>query len=261
MNIKKVKTAYTHNGRMHADDVFSAALLKILNPKINIVRIDRKDLNKYKNKFLFDIGNGKFDHHSTNKVTRKNGIPYASFGLIMHEYYPLLGLNEEFYEKLDKDFIKVIDKVDNKGQGDSVTSPVSLIISLMNEKNLYCKQQEKTFVKAVNLARKILKTLIKHYLENQKNIIDVEKIIKDNPAKKYLVLDKFLPQHLFKDSSVQFIIFKNKQKHYEILSTNSFQYKINDTVTKDKIFVHPSRFLGIYKNLDTVKKVAQLSIV
>ena len=63
MNIKRVKTAYTHNGRMHADDVFSAALLKILNPKINIVRIERKDLNKYKNRFLFDIGNGNFDHH------------------------------------------------------------------------------------------------------------------------------------------------------------------------------------------------------
>ena len=98
-------------------------------------------------------------------------------------------------------------------------------------------------------------------MENQKNIIDVKKIIKDNPAKKYLVLDKFLPQHLFKDSSVQFIIFKNKQKHYEILSTNSFLYKVNDTVTKDKIFVHPSKFLGIYKSLDTIKKVAQLSIV
>lgn len=261
MNIKRVKTAYTHNGHMHADDVFSAALLKILNPKINIVRIDRKDINKYKNKFLFDIGNGKFDHHSTDKVTRKNGIPYASFGLIMHEYYPLLGLNKDFYEKIDKDFIKVIDKVDNVGQGHSVTSPVSLIISLMNEKNLYGKEQEKTFIKAVNLARKILKILINHYLENQKIVIDVKKIINDNPAKKYLVLDKIFPQHLFKDSSVQFIIFQNKYKHYAILSTNSFQHKINDTITKDKIFVHSRRFLGIYKNLETIKKVAELSIV
>ena len=30
--------AITHNGRFHTDDVFSAALLKILNPQINIVR-------------------------------------------------------------------------------------------------------------------------------------------------------------------------------------------------------------------------------
>lgn len=30
--------AMTHAGRFHADDVFSAALLSILNPKINIIK-------------------------------------------------------------------------------------------------------------------------------------------------------------------------------------------------------------------------------
>ena len=31
--------AVTHNGRFHADDVFSAALLEILNPRIHISRV------------------------------------------------------------------------------------------------------------------------------------------------------------------------------------------------------------------------------
>ncbi|MFI5220438.1 MAG: MYG1 family protein, partial [Bacteroidia bacterium] len=35
---KQQNIAMTHGGKFHADDVFSAALLKILNPQINIVR-------------------------------------------------------------------------------------------------------------------------------------------------------------------------------------------------------------------------------
>ena len=261
MNIKRVKTAYTHNGCMHADDVFSSALLKILNPKINIVRIDRKNLNKYKNKFLFDIGDGKLDHHSVNKVIRDSGNPYASFGLLMHKYYQQLGLKEEFYKKFDKDFIEIMDKVDNDGQGNCVYSDISLIIYSMNKKNVYGKKQEKAFVQAVNLAYKILKNLINKYLYDQQTIINVRKIVNDNPIKKYLVLNEFLPPYLFKKSNIQFVIFKDKDNNYKIISTDSMQYKVNDTIVKDKIFIHPSRFMGIYKSLDTIKEVAQLSII
>ena len=35
MNIKK---AFTHAGKFHADDVFSAALLRIMNPDVIIER-------------------------------------------------------------------------------------------------------------------------------------------------------------------------------------------------------------------------------
>ena len=34
--------AVTHNGRFHADDVFSAALLKILNPEIHHFYLNQK---------------------------------------------------------------------------------------------------------------------------------------------------------------------------------------------------------------------------
>ena len=180
---------------------------------------------------------------------------------MFREYYQQLGLNEEFYKKLDKDFIETIDKVDNGGQGKSIASPLSLIISSMNEKNIYSKKQEKAFVKAVNLAYRILKILINKYLTDQKAIITVRKIINDNKTKKYLVLKEFIPPYLFKGSNIQFIIFKNKDNNYEIISTNSMQYKVNDTIIKDKIFVHPNRFMGVYKTFNTTKEVAQLSII
>ena len=70
--------AVTHNGRFHADDVFSAALLKILNPEIHISRVSTVPENF--DGIVFDLANGAFDHHNSNKKCRENGVPYASFG-------------------------------------------------------------------------------------------------------------------------------------------------------------------------------------
>lgn len=36
--LKKCKYGLTHNGTFHADDVFSTAFVKILNPNIQIIR-------------------------------------------------------------------------------------------------------------------------------------------------------------------------------------------------------------------------------
>lgn len=56
--IKHENIAMTHGGKFHADDVFSAALLKIVNPQINIVRTFQipDDFNR----IVFDIGAGKY---------------------------------------------------------------------------------------------------------------------------------------------------------------------------------------------------------
>ena len=36
--IRNMKVALTHAGKFHADDVFGAAFLKIINPKLEIIR-------------------------------------------------------------------------------------------------------------------------------------------------------------------------------------------------------------------------------
>ena len=46
--------AITHNGRFHTDDVFSAALLKILNPQINIER--KNSVPEGYSGLVFDLG-------------------------------------------------------------------------------------------------------------------------------------------------------------------------------------------------------------
>ena len=51
--------AMTHAGRFHADDVFSAALLSILNPKINIVRRNKVP-DDYQG-LVFDLCGGEYE--------------------------------------------------------------------------------------------------------------------------------------------------------------------------------------------------------
>ena len=82
--IEQRDIAITHGGNFHADDVFSAALLKMVNPEIDIVRTF-----KIPDDFAgiaFDIGYGEYDHHQEAAAVRENGIPYAAFGLLWREF-------------------------------------------------------------------------------------------------------------------------------------------------------------------------------
>lgn len=74
---KTYDCAITHGGRFHADDVFSARLLKMVYPDIRIIRTftvpdDFEGI-------VFDIGGGKYDHHQKDSDIRDNGIPYVAF--------------------------------------------------------------------------------------------------------------------------------------------------------------------------------------
>ena len=72
--------AVTHAGRFHADDVFSTALLRILNPQIQVQRVPQ--LPEGFAGLAFDIGWGEFDHHQQGAPVRADGVPYAACGLL-----------------------------------------------------------------------------------------------------------------------------------------------------------------------------------
>ena len=88
----KLSTVAVHDGTFHADDVFALAILKLVEPKIKIIRTREVDILK-KVDIRVDVGRtynpktGDFDHHQkefTNK--RPNNIPYASAGLIWQHF-------------------------------------------------------------------------------------------------------------------------------------------------------------------------------
>ena len=110
--VKIPNEAITHAGRFHADDVFSAALLKILNPKINIVR--RNVIPEGYQGLAFDLCDGEYDHHGDKAIFRDNGVQYASFGLLWKDYGCTL-VSEKEAKAFDESFIQPLDFQDNNG--------------------------------------------------------------------------------------------------------------------------------------------------
>lgn len=142
----------THHGKFHADDVFATAWLKRIYGDTEVIRIDREDVGKYRSNdecFVYDIGNGKYDHHSKKcRERRSNGDLYASFGKIVRDTYHLVGFDRDTYLLFDKLFVTPIDVVDNDGPSAAV-SQHSDVVRALNEEELYSPEQDAAFKKAV----------------------------------------------------------------------------------------------------------------
>ena len=87
--VKRIEDAncVTHNGTMHADEVFATAFLELYLKDIKVFRcssVDEKKLNP--NALVYDVGRGKFDHHQKDALRRSNDIPYSSLGLFWKEF-------------------------------------------------------------------------------------------------------------------------------------------------------------------------------
>ena len=160
--------AVTHNGRFHADDVFSAALLKILNPEIHISRVPSIPENF--SGIIFDLSNGTFDHHNSNMKFRDNGVPYASFGLLWKEYGHIL-VSESAAKTFDESFIQPLDSQDNYGGNNMLCRA----ITQANPKWDSLDDPDECFFKAVDWAKFILNNEI----ESMKSTERAIEIVKD----------------------------------------------------------------------------------
>ena len=115
-------TAFTHGGRFHADDVFSAALLRFCNPAIEIRR--GFSVPEGFEGLVFDIGDGPFDHHAKSSPVRPSGVPYAAFGLLWRALGPEL-IGEAEAQRFDKHFVSPLDADDNTGCGNQLAGLIA----------------------------------------------------------------------------------------------------------------------------------------
>lgn len=141
--------AFTHSGKFHADDVFSAALLTFLNPNITIER--GFEIPEDYNGIVFDIGGGEFDHHQEGAPVRENGNPYAAFGLLWKKFGTLI-LKEEEAEKFDESFVQYLDLSDNTGSRHEIAEVISLFNPVWDSE----EDPNECFKEAVNFAKTIL---------------------------------------------------------------------------------------------------------
>ena len=110
----------THSGRFHVDDVISTIFLSKIIDNVILLRAPTIGNKDVKNKIVYDIGLGEFDHHQKNRNgQRNNGIFYSSIGLLWRkfgkEYLKKIGVKyiDKTFEYMDKELIQNIDATDN----------------------------------------------------------------------------------------------------------------------------------------------------
>ncbi|MGN1030939.1 MAG: MYG1 family protein, partial [Butyricicoccaceae bacterium] len=141
--------AVTHGGKFHSDDVFGAALLRIIQPDLPIRRVFSvpEDFDG----LAFDIGWGAFDHHQPDARFRENGEKYAAFGLL----WEVLGaqlLGEADAAAFDEHFVQPLDHSDNTGD----PHPLALAIADFNPVWDSDENRDEAFFRAVTFAQGIL---------------------------------------------------------------------------------------------------------
>lgn len=226
-------TAFTHSGKFHADDVFSAALLLYLNPEITITRGNRvpEDFDG----IVFDIGRGRYDHHQKDSRVRENGIAYAAFGLLWEELGSEI-LGEELAHKFDESFVQPLDNNDNTGEKNELASLIGNFNPTWDAEG----SNDEAFFQAVSVAGMILENKFERYRGNARADQRVEQVLEEhNPKDRILVLPEFIPcQKALAETEIAFVIFPSNRGGY-CIQPQKREYSMNYKCS------FPSQWLGL----------------
>lgn len=240
---KKDAKAFTHGGKFHADDVFSAALLLYLNPEIQISRGNQvpEDFDG----IVFDIGRGAYDHHQKDSRIRENGVPYAAFGLL----WEALGaeiLGEELALPFDETFVQPLDNNDNTGEKNELASLIGNFNPAWDAEG----GTDEAFFQAVSVAGMILENKFERCRGNERADRRVEEILAEQeraikageiPAenRQILILPEFVPcQKHLSETEIAFVIFPSNRGGY-CIQPQKREYSLNYKCS------FPSAWLGL----------------
>ncbi len=180
-DLKNTKVALTHSGKFHADDVFGAAFLLMLNPQLQIKRVNYvpEDFSG----LAFDIGMKEFDHHQYDNELRPSGVPYAAFGKLWKHFAHYVYSNYTC-QKIDKLLIENLDLADNTGSYNSLAIAISAFNPITEISN-----GDEEFIQAVDFAKIILTRLIEKTQIQEQEMAIVKKYYDEAQDKKIIILD------------------------------------------------------------------------
>ena len=231
---KEHAAAFTHGGKFHADDVFSAALLLHFNPQLTIQRGNRvpEDFAG----IVFDIGRGEYDHHQKDSRIRENQVPYAAFGLL----WEALGteiLSPEMAAQFDEKFVQPLDLNDNTGEKNELASMIGMFNPVWDDNS----GSDAAFLEAVAVAGRILEHKWERFRADERaeqQFADLlaehrKRIAAEKKAgtmdEKILILSEFFPcQKQLSATEIAFLIFPSNRGGYcvqPVRKENSFNYK------------------------------------
>lgn len=283
-DVLAAELAFTHAGQFHADDVFSSALLRMINPDIKIIRTFNPPEDA---RIVFDVGGGEYDHHGEKEFREWNpDCPYAAFGKLWRS----LGLrvaddNEDAAFSIEKNLVSEVDWTDNVGNIEHPNT-LSVAIAAFNpdfleiecEKDHGIEESEirdKAFEKAVDVAKEILFRFVKTAVDKA----NLEALIPDRVAilDGIMMMDAYIPWKDYADSlnaendgEVKFGIYpsmrggwnvERMQKHNNPKEAYAdfpveWRGKRADDLPDGVTFCHASGFLTAFETKDAAIKYA-----
>lgn len=265
-HMKKINytAALTHAGVFHADDVFSAALLKILNPDIQIQRVMKVPDDLSEDTIVFDIGFGRYDHHQKDVKVRNDGVKYAAFGLLWAEFGKLI-CNPDSAARFDADFIEIIDCADNGGALVPMSMAISSFVPNWDEKN---QNMDEAFFTAVEFAREILMREFRRIEAAEMAEQEVRNALEKSDGE-IVLLERFCPwPSVLIPSTAKFVIFPSLRGGYNAQAipttlggrdqkcpfpvewAGKSEEELNEIIP-GLTFCHPGRFMIAASTVDT----------
>lgn len=266
-----------HDGKMHSDDIFAAALARYVNPKIKIIRT--RNIPEDFDGLIADVGDTRWDHHKDriyriNKNTGETYIDkygnietYAAFGLLAKDILPGI-IGEKSYYTIDHQFIAELDNSDNYG----TFNPVSYLFESFNPAWNSETSSDENFEEAVKIATSFITQIIDKELAKTEAIPYVKKALK-NMKDNILILDKRAPwQGLAKKSSALLTIYPvdtgfaiQTVQENELDSTikktkiSLPEYWLNENI-EGLVFCHQELFFAIFKTKELAIEYAKVAI-
>ena len=267
------KRAFTHGGVFHADDVFATALLLYIKPDLEICR--GYQVPEDFDGLVYDIGFGKYDHHQENRRVRKNGVPYAAFGLLWEEFGSEI-LGEKEARKFDEDFVQPMDLADNTG----LEHLLSLLIA---DRNPSWKEpdvdKDQRFFEAVAFAKGILEYRFVQILAEKEASVIVRKCAKE-AKNRVMYLEQPMPwREAVQDFDCLYVIYPSIRGGYNVQAVpkKGGKYELRKpfpeawrgkspeelrkiTNIEGMTFCHLSGFLCATETLEQAYEAAELSM-
>ena len=243
-NIDKAN-CITHSGKFHVDDVISTIFVSKIMENVVLMRIPIIQNRNLKNKIVYDIGLGEFDHHQKNRNgQRENGIYYSSIGLLWKKFGKkyLEKLNVKYIDKtfeyMDKELIQYIDASDNMQTEYLENKITPEFVKLCNPEWNEDIPEDEAFINALKVADEFWNIYIKHAIAEVEAIeIILDKIEKSKKC--YLIFDREMPYKkaikIANSDKIKYMIFKSRREGYDIRAvTDSSKFK-DDIIQFDDI--------------------------
>lgn len=292
---KRFKRVGTHNGRFHADEVMSTALLKELYD-VEVVRsrdpdvLSRLDL-------IYDVGEGEFDHHQPDGRSRENGTPYAACGLIWERFGREIVRSfdgslaepeaDRIFREIDRRLIEGIDAADNGIRTFRTIIPtlsISNAISKFNPTWDSPVSEDSAFEEAVRMASSVFRNVMKQILSVERAREYVRSAYASRDVRELLMLDRNYPWNelvydVDRDNELLYVIYPDNGRYMlqtvrrrngrspegKLLPASWAGKRDGElaavTGVQDAVFCHSHRFIAGAGSPEGIMRLAELALV